>query len=253
MPESITRSFFALVYERVGSLALWSLLRALPWLLLALAISFWPIDPREPSQHFRVLTCAVLLAVAVAPWLTGEIYLRAAALARGGEAPRASRRYPILLCWSLIQFALAYLLALNAVMLRAGDTGVGRFPLMLAIGVAFWLWLLARIWSVYFIPLLVARGEALGPTLRLTLRLLLASPRSLFAQVLMRQALGFLLLISGLGLLFGIGALLPLQACLATRIALRPLGLELSAASGPQENLPLPEGPGLGKLWRPWE
>jgi hypothetical protein len=251
--ESITRSFFALLYDHIGFLALWSWLRSLPWLALALLFSFLPTERLGTTALLNILSSAALIAILVGPALTGEVYRRAAALSRGDSMPDGRRRYRLLLAWSLIQFALAYLLLLNVTLLRSDEPSAGRFPLMLAAGVSFWLWLVARLWSLYFIPLLVARGEALRPTLGLTLRLFLASPRRLFAHALQRQLFGLLLCVSGLGLIFGLGALLPLQACLAARIALRPLGLDLAPAEGPQSNLPLPEGPGLRKLWRPWE
>ncbi len=252
MRESITRSLFALLYDRIGAVLAGSAIRSLPWLGLALLFTFLPPDRIGPEAMLGLLGIATLAAIAIAPLLTGEVYARAAAITRSGEAPRGGRRYPLLLAWSAIQFALAYLLLIDLAMLRAPAPPGGRFVLMLAAGLAFWFWLLARLWSFYFIPLLVARGEPLGPTLRLTARLFLGNPREMLSHMLQRQLLALLLCISGLGLIFGLGGMVPIQSCLATRIALRPLGLDLAPADGPQTNDPLPEGPGLRKLWRPW-
>jgi hypothetical protein len=60
-----------------------------------------------------------------------------------------------------------------------------------------------------------------------------------------------LLAVSGVGLLAGLGGLLPLQAALTLREALRPQGLDLAPPGHASENRPL-ELTSPRRLWQPW-
>jgi len=258
MRDSLARSFFLLGYEHLGAVAALSALRAGPWLLLGLLLTFLPAG-RLPAATLLGLAGAIaVLGLAAAPW-SGALALRyGAALARG-EAPRLrgllgpGRLYRPLLTWTLAQCLLAGLLLPALLALLGERPAAPRLVDGLGLAAGLWLWALMRLWGFVFLPLLVARERGAGATARLTLLLLLANPRALLPHFLARQALGLALTLSGLGLLLGLGALLPLQAALTTRAALRPLGLELAPPGAAEDNRPLDLDPSLRRLWRPWE
>jgi len=251
---SLARSLFTVGYERLGPLALLSLLRALPWLLLALVLTFVPAARLAPGGWLLLSGALVLCVVLMAPWLGGAAHCYAAALARG-ESPSLGPllrspglNYLPLLGWTLVQALLALLLLPALVASGPGERGWLGW---LGLAGGLWLWALSRLWGFVFLPLLAARGREPRETARLALLLLLERPGALLAAFAGRQLLLLLLALSGLGLIVGLGGWLPLQAALAVRERLRHHGLDLVPAGTPETNRPL-DLPSFAQLWRPW-
>ncbi len=255
MSESVLRSFFHLAYEHLGLLLLVSVLRALPWLLPALLVTFLSPDAIGPRPYAWLIGATILAAVLLAPYLSGGAQHLGASIARGA-APRwragLGRRYGILLAWNLVQLLLLAVLLQNLALYLRGSGELHGFALLLSLGAGFWLWALARLWSFHFLPLLIARNDSLRESARLTLLLVLRRPGRVLADFAQRQLLGLLLVLSGLGIFLGLGALPALHAALSARVALRPLGHELAPPGESQENRPLEFAANLRKLWRPW-
>lgn len=254
MGPSLVRSLFTLGYERLGALALLSLLRALPWLLLALLLTFVPADSLAPDGWLLLGGGLVLLIVLTAPWLGGAAQRYSAALARG-EAPAlmpllrsGGPNYGALLGWTLLQALLAMLLLS---LLLASELRSRGLLGWLGLASGLWLWALSRLWGFVFLPLLAVRAQEPRQTARLALLLLLERPGALLRAFAGRQLLGILLALSGVGLVAGLGGLLPLQAALAVRDGLRPHGLDLAPPGTPKANQPL-DLPTFAQLWRPW-
>jgi len=254
LAPSLARSLFTLGYERLGALVLLSLLRALPWLLLGLTLTYLPVGSVPPGGWLLLCGALVLLIVLVEPWLGGAAQRFAAALARGGSPGLAALlrgvgpSYGTLLGWTLLQALLALLLLVLLLAPEPGERGrLGGFGLASGL----WLWVLSRLWGFVYVPLVAVREQRPRQAARLALLLLLERPGPLLGAFLGRQLLGILLALSGLGLVAGLGGLLPLQAALALRDALRPHGLELAPAGSPEANQPL-DLPTIGQLWRPW-
>ncbi len=87
MRESLLRSFFTLFYERLGPLILGAVLRALPWTLIALLLTF--LSPTSLGGRYTWLLGGIaLLAFLVAPVMTEAVYLYCADLARAVEPRR---------------------------------------------------------------------------------------------------------------------------------------------------------------------
>jgi len=248
------RSFFLLAFEHLGPLALLSVLRALPWLVLAAVLTFLPAASLAPALWLLLTGLLVLGGLLCAPWLGGAAQRYAAALARG-ESPslRAQLRAPAphfrpLLGWALLQALLALLLL--QVLLPWPVAGRGLVA-WLGLAAGCWLWALSRLWGYVFLPLLAVRQRDWGPTARLALLLLLKQPGILLPGFAARQGFALLLALSGVGLLAGLGGLLPLQAALTLREALRPQGLDLVPPGASEVNRPL-DLPSPRRLWQPW-
>lgn len=254
MGPSLARSLFTLGYERLGALALLSLLRALPWLLLGMALTYLPAGSLAPGGWLLLIGALVLLIVLAEPWLGGAAQRFAAALARG-ESPElgallrsAGPNYGAVLGWTLLQALLALLLLFLLLAPAPGERGLLGW---LGLAGGLWLWTLSRLWGFVFLPLLAVRAREPRQTARLALLLLLVRPGALLGAFTGRQLLGILLALSGLGLVAGLGGLMPLHAALALREGLRPHGLELAPPGTPETNQPL-NLPTAGQLWRPW-
>jgi hypothetical protein len=258
MRPSLLRSFFLLAYERIGAILVLSTLRAAPWLLLVLFVTFVPLGQTPSVLFWGGAGALLLLALVAAPWSHALALRFAGALARGAESSLRAlvadrRHYAPLLAWTLGELLLALLLL--PVLLRVLEPDAGPRPLgdWLAFSGGLWLWVLSRVWGFVFLPLLVLRERGAAHAARLALWLLLGSPRRLLPAFLGRQLLALLLAISGLGLLLGLGGLLPLHACFWLREALRPLGLELGPPGAGEANRPLDPVSSLRRVWRPWE
>jgi hypothetical protein len=248
------RSFFLLAFEHLGPLALLSMLRALPWILLAAVITFVPAASLAPALWVLLCGLLVLAGLLSAPWLGGAAQRFAAALARG-EQPSLREQlatpaphYRPLLVWALLQALLALLLLQALLPWPGSEHGLLAW---LGLATGSWLWLLARLWGYVFLPLLAVRQRDLRATARLALLLWLGRPGILLPGFAVRQGVGLLLAVSGVGLLAGLGGLLPLQAALTVREALRPQGLDLAPPGHASENRPL-ELPSPRRLWQPW-
>lgn len=248
------RSFFLLAFEHLGPLALLSMLRALPWILLAAVITFLPAASLAPALWVLLSGLLVLAGLLSAPWLGGATQRFAAALARG-EQPSLREQlatpaphYRPLLVWALLQALLALLLLQALLPWPGGEHGLLAW---LGLAAGGWLWLLARLWGYVFLPLLAVRQRNLRATARLALLLWLGRPGILLPGFAVRQGVACLLALSGVGLLAGLGGLLPLQAALTVREALRPQGLDLAPPGHASENRPL-ELPSPRRLWQPW-
>ena len=254
MGDSSARSFFLLAFEHLGPLALLSLLRALPWIALAAVLTFLPAASLAPALWVVVAGLLVLVGLLCAPWLGGAAHRFAAALARGepgslrAELTTPGRHYRPLLAWALLQALLALLLL--QVLLPWPVAGHGLLA-WLGLAAGLWLWALSRLWGFVFLPLLAVRQRELRSTAGLALLLLLERPGILLPGFAVRQGIAALLGVSGVGLLAGLGGLLPLQAALTLREALRPHGLDLVPPGQPEENRPL-ELPSPRGLWQPW-
>lgn len=259
MRESVLRSFFTLAYEHLGPLVLLGCLRALPWLLLALALTFLPPDLLPRAAWLGGLAGLALLALAAAPWLTGGAFHLAAALARGespgwrGARRGFGRRYATLLAWTLLQ-ALVGLALLHGLLAALRGTGPGpAFAERLALAAGLWIWISLRAWGFVFLPLLIGRGLGLRDTARETLILLLGEPRHALGPFAARQALLLVLALSGVGIVAGLGSFPALHACLAARAALRRRGLDLVPPGQAPPPSGLPRAEGWRRFWRPWE
>ena len=254
----VARGFFVLAYEHLGRLILLSLARSLPWLLLALLVTFLPPDAATPIVFFGSAGGLLLLALILAPLSAGAAHLAAAALARGEEPSlracvrSAGRGYLTRLGWTLAQAVLGFLVLYNTWTYFALESADRSFLMLIALGAGFWLWILARFWGFCWLPLQTARARGPREASQLALLLVLTDPRRLLTHFLFRQALGLLMLISGLGLFLGLGGLLPLQSALVLRESLRPHDLDLTEPGEPQRNEPLELPESLPRLWRPW-
>lgn len=230
------------------------MLRALPWLLLVAVLTFVPVGRLARDGWLLIGGALVLVIVLTAPWLGGAAQRYSAALARGetpsliGLLRSAGPNYIPLLGWTLLQALLVLLLLLLILAPPPGERGLLGW---LGLAGGLWLWALSRLWGFVFLPLLAVRGREPRQTARLALLLLLEHPGALLAGFVGRQLLGASLALSGLGLIAGLGGILPLQAALVIRERLRPHGLDLAPPGAPESNHPL-DLPTLGQLWRPW-
>ena len=258
MRASLLRSFFLLAYDRVGALLVLATLRATPLLLLALFVTFVPVDGTPPGIFWGGAVALLLAALLLAPWSHGLALRFAGELVRGGDPSlrvlAADRRgYAPLLAWALGELLLALLLLPVVLRMLEPEGDPRQLGDWLALMGGLWLWVLSRVWGFVFLPLLLLRERGAAHAARLSLWLLLGSPRRLLPAWLGRQLLGLLLAVSGLGLLVGLGGLLPLHACYWLREALRPLGLELGPPGVGEANRPLEPVSSLRRVWRPWE
>jgi len=257
--ESVTRSFFTLAYEHLGTLVLLGALRVLPWLLLALALTFLPPGLLPRPAWLGLLAGLALLALAVGPWLTGGVYHLAARLALGespgwrGARSGFGRRYGALLAWELFQALLAVVLAHHLLAALRGPGPGPDFADRLALAAGAWILISARAWGFSFLPLLAARGLGLRETARETLILILGEPRHALGQFAVRQAVVLLLVLSGVGIVAGLGSLPALHACLSVRAALRRRGRDLVPPGQAPPAGGLPRAEGWRSFWRPWE
>jgi hypothetical protein len=248
------RSFFLLAFEHCGPLALLSLLRALPWLLLLAILTWLPAASLAPVLWVLLSGLLVLAGLLCAPWLSGAAQRFAAALARGESISlrkalaRPGPHYRPLLMWTLLQALLALLLL--QVLLAWPAAGHGLLA-WLGLAAGLWLWALSRLWGYVFLPLLAVRQRELRATARLALLLLLERPGLLLPGFAVRQGMALVLAVSGIGLVAGMGGLLPLQAALTLRVALRPHGMDLVPPGQPEVNRPL-DLPSPRRLWQPW-
>ncbi|MBN2171346.1 MAG: hypothetical protein JW819_08505 [Candidatus Krumholzibacteriota bacterium] len=259
MRESVRRSFFTLAYEHLGTLALFGFLRALPWLLFVLVLTFLPPDLLPRAAWLGLLAGLALLALAAGPWLTGGVYHLATRLARGESPawrdarPGFGRRYGVLLAWELLQALLALVLAHNLLLALRGPVPDPGFGDRLALAAGVWIWISIRAWGFSFLPLLAGRGLDLRETARETLLLILGEPRHALGQFAVRQMLLLLLVLSGVGIVAGLGSLPALHACLGVRAALRRRGLDLVPPGQAPPTGGLPRDEGWRGFWRPWE
>lgn len=257
--ESVRRSFFTLAYEHLGTLALFGFLRALPWLLFVLVLTFLPPDLLPRAAWLGLLAGLALLALAAGPWLTGGVYHLATRLARGESPawrdarPGFGRRYGVLLAWELLQALLALVLAHNLLLALRGPVPDPGFGDRLALAAGVWIWISIRAWGFSFLPLLAGRGLDLRETARETLLLILGEPRHALGQFAVRQMLLLLLVLSGVGIVAGLGSLPALHACLGVRAALRRRGLDLVPPGQAPPTGGLPRDEGWRGFWRPWE
>jgi len=254
----VARGFFVLAYEHLGPLVLVSMARSLPWLALALLITFLPLDGTPAATILFSTGGLLLLALLLAPFSSGAAHRLSARMARGEEPElracfrSAGQGYLPRLGWTLGQAVLAFLALYNTWTYFGMESSQRSFPMLLALGAGLWLWILARFWSFCWLPLQSSRGRGAREAAQVALLLVLTDPRRLLSHFLLRQTLALLMLISGLGLFLGLGGLLPLQSALVLRESLRPHGLDLTGPNEAQRNEPLELPDRLPRLWRPW-
>lgn len=257
MRDAVARGFFVLAYERIGLVVSLSLLRAAPWLVLGLVLTYssW-LDNRD--GHWLLIGLA-LVGILLAPLGCAASQLAGLRLARGENPSHRQclidgrRFYGVLLVWTLIQSLLVLAIARNLDTYLSVAPGSRDFMLHLGLASGFWIWSLLRLWSFTALPLLIGRERGPGEAIRLATLLLLKSPGRLLRHFILRQALVLLTVFSGLGLFLGLGGLLPLHAAIVTRELLRPLGHDLVGPGLEEDNQPLELPTSLRKFWRPWD
>jgi hypothetical protein len=257
MRDAVARGFLILAYDRIALMVGLSLLRAAPWLVLGLALTYssWAGD----RAGLWLLAAIALAGLLLAPMSGGAAHLAGLRLARG-ESPDwrgcltdARPFYGVLLIGTLGQALLLLAIARNLDAYLSIAPGSRDFMLHLGLASGFWIWALLRFWSFTALPLLLGRECGPREALRLATLLILSSPGRLLSHFLLRQALGLLMVFSGLGLFLGLGGLLPLHAAIVTRELLRPHGRDLVVRGQAEDNLPLELPTTLKKFWRPWD
>ncbi len=257
MRDAVARGFFVLAYERIALMVGLSLLRATPWLVLGLALTY---GRRAGSQaNIWILAAIALAGLLLAPLSGGAAHLAGLRLARGENPGWRScladgrRFYPILLLGTLGQALLVLAIAHNLDTYLSMAPGSREFMLHMGLATGFWIWALLRFWSFSFLPLLLGRECGAREAMRLATLLIFSSPGRYLRHFTLRQALVLLMVFSGMGLFLGLGGLLPLHGAIVTRELLRPHGRDLVAPGQKEINLPLELPTSLRKFLRPWE
>ncbi len=257
MRDAVARGFFVLAYERIVLMVGLSLLRAAPWLVFGLVLTYG--RGTDSQADLWILATIALAALLLAPLGGGAAHLAGLRLARGENPSWRScladgrRFYPILLLGSLGQALLVLGIAHNLDTYLSVAPGSRDFMLHLGLAAGFWIWALLRFWSFSYLPLLLGRERGAREAMRQATLLIFNSPARYLRHFILRQALVILMLFSGMGLFLGLGGLLPLHAAIVTRELLRPHGRDLVAPGRQEDNLPLELPTSLRKFWRPWD
>ncbi|MCP4544901.1 MAG: hypothetical protein GY835_00385 [bacterium] len=255
MRESSTRQFLGLAYEKINILLLWGIIRCLPWLIPILLFTFLPHARFSTENYALILGSVCLLSILIEPALSGAAYHLADNLVRRDSPDRSiftgfGRYYLPLLAGAILQLFLAVFIIHNIYLMLGPQKVAFHFVDLFALGSCSWLLLMLRIWHFYFLPLLFRQESPLGDTARLTVILLLEKPGRTIRHFALRQLIGLLLILSGLGPFLALGSFLPLHACLSVRIALKP-HLPEEEYDSDEESSSKPKS--FKQLLRPWE
>ena len=115
-------------------------------------------------------------------------------------------RYRALLAWTWFQALVALLGLYNLMQILSPSSSVPEFFAFLAAALSFWAWLLLRAMNVHLPYLLVEETVPLRKALQQAFLTVISRPGQSMSHMVFRFGLSLLLLISGVGIVLGLGS-----------------------------------------------
>lgn len=212
MRSLASNDFFRVLYAHLGGLITAGVLRSLAWLPLLLWISWAsPEGSVAGSYGFGALGFLVL-ALFADPFLAGAaLGLSARILREEAASPRDALaglglRYRALLLWTWIQALLALVGLYNLLQVISPASPVPEFLAFLSSALSLWAWMVLRAMNIHLPRLLIVEDLPLKVAISRAFLRVVAQPGRSLGQLIFRLGLVLLLLLSGIGVILGLGS-----------------------------------------------
>ncbi len=212
MRSLASSDFFRILYTHLGGLITAGVLRSLAWLPLIFWITWASPEGSVAGSYGLGALGFLALALLGDPFLAGganglslRIIRREPASPRDALAGLGSR-YPAMLAWTWIQAVFALLALYNLLQVLSPESLVPEFLALLATALSLWAWMILRAMNIHLPRLLIDEELPLKQGLMQSFLIVLSQPMRSFGQLTFRLGLVLLMILSGVGVVLGLGS-----------------------------------------------
>ncbi len=212
MRSLASSDFFRILYTHLGGLITAGILRSLAWLPFIFWITWASPEGSVAGSYGLGALGFLVLALFGDPFFAGgamgislRIIRREPASPRDALAGLGSR-YRALLAWTWIQALFALTATYNLLQVLSPESLVPDFLALLATALSIWAWMVLRAMNIHLPRLLIDEDLHLKQGLMQSFLLVLAQPIRSLGQLIFRLGVVLLLIISGVGVLLGLGS-----------------------------------------------
>ena len=212
MRSLASSDFFRILYTHLGGLITAGVLRSLAWLPLVFWITWASPEGSVAGSYGLGALGFLALALFGDPFLAGgamglslRIIRREAASPRDALAGLGSR-YPALLAWTWIQSLFALIALYNLLQVLSPESKVPEFLALLATALSLWALMVLRAMNIHLPRFLLEHELHLKQGLIQSFLIVLSHPMRSFGQLVFRLGWVLLLMLSGVGVLLGLGS-----------------------------------------------
>ncbi len=212
MRSFASNDFFRILYAHLGGLIAAGVLRSLAWLPLIFWISWAAPEGSVAGSYGLGALGFLVLALFADPFLAGGALGLSARILEGEAAsPRDAvaglgLRYRALLSWTWIQTLLGLIGLYNLLQAFSPASAVPEFLAFLAAALSLWAWMVMRAMNIHLPRLLIMEELPLKEALSRAFLRVVAQPGRSLGQLVFRLGLALLLLVSGIGVILGLGS-----------------------------------------------